>query len=152
MTANTLKGSEMRKTGTSMNCGDPREIVAHGLCVKCYRRKERADDRQAEVDRHNPGIHGEHKKLLRGFTSVMVGLSDLGAQRPDVIAIRQMLEPYVALITELLAAAPEAKEGRLLVNSEPKSENVFTAHKALGPAKERTNEVDRPRKAGGSVK
>ena len=66
-----------RKTDVCINCGETREMAAHGLCFKCYRKEDRADDRQfAGVDRHNRGIRREHKKLFRGFTSVMVGLSN----------------------------------------------------------------------------
>ncbi len=80
----------MRRTEGCLNCGEVREIAAHGLCFACYRRKDRASDRQLpSVDRHNPGVRREHKKLFRGFTNVMVGLSDLGASKDDVLTIRQ---------------------------------------------------------------
>jgi hypothetical protein len=85
----------MRKTATCLNCGEPREIAAYGLCFKCYRKQDRADDRKfAVVDRHSPAVRREHKKLFRGFTAVMIGLSDLEVQEKDVLVIRQLLEPY----------------------------------------------------------
>ncbi len=72
----------MRKTEGCVNCGEVREIAAHGLCFACSRRKERDSERQLpSVDRHNPGIRREHKKLFRGFTNVMVGLRTSGTQR-----------------------------------------------------------------------
>jgi hypothetical protein len=120
----------MRRVDSCTNCGETREIAAHGLCFTCYRRDDRAKDRQFAVDRHNPGIRREHKKMFRGFTAVMAGLSDLGVQRSDVLTIRRMLDPYVAPIADFLGpASPEEVEG--VVNGEQKSGDLFTVHRAL---------------------
>jgi hypothetical protein len=120
-----------RKTDSCLNCGEIREMAAHGLCFKCYRREDRADDRRfAAVDRHNPGLRKEHKKMLRGFMTVMGGLSDLGVQKSDVLTIRRMLDPYVAPIAEFLGPAPERDEVEEVVNSEQKSGELFTVHRA----------------------
>lgn len=122
----------MRRTDGCMNCGETREIAAHGLCFRCYRKNERADDRQfAGVDRHNPGIRREHKKMFRGFTSVMAGLSDLGVSKGDVLAIRRMLDPYVVSIAEFLALASDQDEVGGAVNSERQSGDLFTVHRTL---------------------
>jgi hypothetical protein len=121
----------MRRTDGCMNCGEVREIAAHGLCFACYRRQERAEERRfAAVDRHNPGIRREHKKLFRGFTGVMGGLSDLGVSKSDVLTIRRMLDPYVAPIAEFLGPAPERAEVEGAMNGEQKSSGVFTVHRA----------------------
>ena len=123
-----------RRIDACLNCGETREMAAHGLCFKCYRREDRADDRQfALVDPHNPGLRKEHKKTLRGFTNVMAGLSDLGVQRDDVLKIRRMLDPYVALITEFLGPASDRKELEGAVNSEPTSRtsSQFTGQQQL---------------------
>lgn len=57
-----------RRLGSCMNCGEEREMAAFGLCFKCYRREDRAKDRMfAAVDRRNPGIRREHKKLVPGI-------------------------------------------------------------------------------------
>ena len=118
----------MRKTDGCVNCGEVREIAAHGLCFACYRQKERATDRLLPgVDRHNPGIRREHKKLFRGFTSVMVGLSDLGVSRNDVLAIRKSIEPYLVPIAKFLSLGPE-KRGDA-VNSEHDARLRFTVHR-----------------------
>ncbi len=99
-------------------------MAAHGLCFKCYRKEGRAgDDRVAGVDRHNPGIRREHKKLFRGFTSVMVGLSDLGVSNDDVMLIREVIGPYLSPISKFLTAPlaqDEAEGGE--VNSEQRLE------------------------------
>lgn len=121
-----------RKTDSCMNCGEVREIAAHGLCFACYRRQERADDRRfAAVDRHNPGLRKEHKKMLRGFMNVMGGLSDLAVQKNDVLTIRRMLDPYIAPIAEFLGPAAERDEVEGAVNSEQKSGELFTVHRAV---------------------
>lgn len=118
----------MRKTDGCVNCGEVREIAAHGLCFACYRQKERATDQQlSSVDRHNPGIRREHKKLFRGFTSVMVGLSDLGVSKNDVLAIRKSIEPYLAPIAKFLSLGPEKSDE--FVNGEHDIEIPFTVHR-----------------------
>ena len=120
-----------RKIEGCLNCGEVREIAAHGFCFKCYRKKEREDDQRfAAADRHNPGIRKEHKQALRGFTSVMVGLSELGVSQGDVLAIRRVLEPYLAPIANFLTLAPEDVESERAVNGEQKSGDKFTVHSA----------------------
>jgi hypothetical protein len=127
---------ETRKIDGCLNCGEVREIAAHGLCFKCYRREDRANDRQfTGVDRHNPGIRREHKKMFRGFTNVMAGLSELAMSKTDVLAIRRMLDPYIAPIAEFLAPASAQDEVGGAVNSERQSGDVFTIHsRALSSA------------------
>jgi hypothetical protein len=116
-----------RRTDGCMNCGETREMAAHGLCFKCYRQEERDDDeRFAGVDRNNPGVRREHKKLFRGFTSVMTGLSDLSVQESAVLTIRRMLDPYVAPIAEFLSPKAEHDTREADVNSEHTSGNTFT--------------------------
>lgn len=130
-----------RKIDGCLNCGETREIAAYGLCYMCYRRQGRAEDRQfAAVDRHNPGIRKEHKKLFRGFTGVMAGLSDLGVQKEDVLTIRQMLDPYVASIAEFLGPTSVHEENECAVNSEQKSGDVFTVHGRVLPASKGSDE------------
>jgi hypothetical protein len=116
-------------------------MAAHGLCFTCYRKQERANDRQfAGADRHNPGIRREHKKMFRGFTGVMAGLSDLGVSKSDVLAIRRMLDPYVVAIAEFLAPASDKGEVEGIVNGEQKSSGVFTVHARVLPSSETTEE------------
>ena len=130
-----------RKIDGCLNCGETREIAAHGLCFTCYRREDRANDRQfAGVDRHNPGIRREHKRMFRGFTSVMAGLSDLGISKTDVLAIRRMLDPYVTSIAEFLGPAPEHEEVEDGVNSEQKSGDLFTVHRTVPRSADKTED------------
>ena len=123
-----------RKIGSCINCAEIREMAAHGLCFRCYRKEEREDDsRFYVVDRPNPGIRKEHKQAFRGFTNVMVGLGELGVSHDDVLAIRRVLEPYLSLIANLLTLADE-NESQDLVNSEQASGEVFTVHAKVLPS------------------
>jgi hypothetical protein len=134
----------VRRMDGCVNCGEIREIAAHGLCFRCYRTKERAGDgKQSAVDRHNPGIRREHKKLFRGFTSVMVGLSDLGISKNDVLTIRQMIEPYLSPIATFLAVKSQQQEGE--VNGEQESQGQFTVHGLPGVAHQSPVDSERSR-------
>ena len=111
-------------------------MAAHDLCFACYRRQERADDRQfAGVDRHTPAIRREHKKLFRGFTAVMTGLSDLGISKDDVFTIRRTIEPYLSPIAKFLAVTPVQDEVR--VNGEHEFPERFVVHTDLSMSSER---------------
>jgi hypothetical protein len=115
----------MRRRDSCMNCGEVREMAGYGLCYRCYRAEGRAEDRAddqqfADVDRHSPGVRREHKKLFRGLTGVMVGLSDLGVSRSDVFAIRRIIDPYLAAIAAFLAPETSHDEVESVVNSEQK--------------------------------
>jgi hypothetical protein len=119
----------MRRTDGCINCGEVREIAAHGLCFQCYRQGVRAADRQiAGLDRHNPGVRREHKKLFRGFTSVMVGLGELGIPNDEVLSIRRIMDPYLSPIAKFLAPTPGQEEPDRSVNGEHGGQNVFTVH------------------------
>ena len=118
-----------RKTEGCLNCGEIREIAAHGLCFKCYRRDERAvDSKFVGVDRHDQGIRREHKKLFRGFTNVMVGLSDLGVSNPEVLRIRRIIDAYLRPIAKFLIPSPAQDEAGDQVNNEQRSGFLFTVH------------------------
>lgn len=131
----------MRRENECLNCGEVREMAARGLCFKCYRSQDRANDRQfSMVDRHNPGLRKEHKKLFRGFTNVMAGLSDLGVQKSDVLTIRRLLDAYVAPIAEFLAQESRQAEIGSAVNGEQKSGEVFTVHARVLSSAETTEE------------
>lgn len=84
-------------------------------------------------DRWSPGIPKQAKKLFRGFTAVMGGLSDIGASKGDVHEVRRIIEPYLAPIAEYLSApgypdevdnvnAKQASEGT--VHGSPKGQNA----------------------------
>jgi hypothetical protein len=123
----------MRRVAVCLNCGEPREIAALGLCFKCYRQQERRDDRKLSVvDRHNPALRREHKKIFRGLTSVMVGLSDLGVGTTDVLTIRGLIQPYLSPIEQFLASPRHTTETLAEVNSEQANDKLFTVHTPSG--------------------
>jgi|HubBroStandDraft_6_1064221.scaffolds.fasta_scaffold226220_2 hypothetical protein len=112
-----------------MNCGEIREMAGHHLCFKCYRRDERADDRKfGGVDRHSPGIRREHKKLFRGLTGMMVGLSDLGVSNADVLRIRRIIDGYLSPIAKFLTPASASEDVGVEVNGEQQPGIRFTVH------------------------
>jgi hypothetical protein len=64
-----------------MNCGEEREMAGHGLCFKCYRAKERKEQRKENaVFRENLGngdlLKGQ-KKLFKFCNRVLSDLADL---------------------------------------------------------------------------
>jgi hypothetical protein len=97
-----------RRTARCLNCGEPREIAAHGLCFACYRREERASDGRY-VDRHNPGVTPDQKKILNGFAKLMAGLGDIGVPRGTVLLIRKTIQPYLVPVQDLLSP-PASRE------------------------------------------
>lgn len=104
----------MRREDGCLNCGEVREIAAYGLCFRCYRRKDRAKDRQfAAVDHHNPGLRKEHQKLLRGFTSVMVGFSNLGVSKSDVWRFAKPSNPISLRLPAFLLRRPAKMKSRV---------------------------------------
>src|SRR5438477_145298 len=90
----------MRKTAQCMNCGEVREIAAHGLCFTCYRRSERRVDRS--VDRHSPGIRRDDFRLVSSYCQILKALSSIGVGQADVEQVRRILAPYLEPIAPLL--------------------------------------------------
>jgi site-specific DNA-methyltransferase (cytosine-N4-specific) len=93
-------GKCMRKTDSCMNCGETREIAAHGLCFKCYRRDERADDNRFSMigtERQRRRLIQDRKKLLSKITSMLNSLADVEGMLAydDVTSIRTTLQPYL---------------------------------------------------------
>jgi len=112
-----------------MNCGEAREIAAHGLCFRCYRNDARQQQKaEAIVDRHTPGIRKEQKKLIKAFASIMSGLADLGVNKHHILEVRAIFRPYLAPVAEYLFSH-DIEEPE--VNSEHIRRNVFTVHNAL---------------------
>jgi alkylated DNA repair dioxygenase AlkB len=109
---------EKRKILVCANCREDREILAHGLCAKCYRREERAAENPwAAADKHNRGALKAQKKLRKVVTSVLNAIDD-GIElmdAADVAAIRAIVKPYLARI---VAGLPDQGKSAGAVNSE----------------------------------
>lgn len=99
-----------------MNCEEVREIAAHGLCFKCYRRVERAAER-AENSIGNGWLLTDHKKAFTIVTRILTALSDCPAiEQSDRLKIQMILRPYLDKLADCFA--PKAK--RKPVNGEQK--------------------------------
>jgi hypothetical protein len=104
----------MRSVTECGQCGETREMAGRGLCFRCYRRWERGTEEghATGIDRHNPGIRREQKRLIKAFADVMTGLADLGVARQHILEIRGILNPYLVTIQSFLAEedAPSERE------------------------------------------
>jgi hypothetical protein len=126
------------KFDNCLTCNEMKAIAARGLCYKCYRAEERSRER-ATPDRHNPGMRREHKKILKAFSSIMVGLADMGCVRDDIFDIRKILQPYLEPIEQYLnlnapepppeetAPDPEPPDDPPPSEQKPESRSPFTA-------------------------
>ncbi len=78
-----------RKYTACVECGDPREIAAHGLCFRCYHRQRRADV-------HDPQYGKQTARAacaLLGRVFVLLQTADADEQ-----AILKILRPYLAVV------------------------------------------------------
>ncbi len=99
-----------RRIDSCMNCGETRALAAHGLCFRCYRQTERANEEAQEIDRNSPGIRIEQKRLIKAFARVMEGLADLRVSRDDILRIKKVLGPYLRLIAHLLLLEEDSSD------------------------------------------
>lgn len=107
----------MRRIDGCINCLEEREIAAHGLCFKCYRAAERAQDKNTVIDRHTGAIQKDRLRLFRAYSEVIVGLGKLRVNKRDLKTVIRVLRPYFAPIGEMLRDSG-TKPGR--VNGEQK--------------------------------
>src|SRR5437867_884107 len=92
-------------------CGEHREMATKEECFACYRKRMRARDEELVlIDRHNPAIKREHRRMLNAYSKLMVALSELGVNRQHVFAIRDIVGPYIEPITEFLPASEGERE------------------------------------------
>jgi hypothetical protein len=88
----------MRKIGSCMNCGEAREMAAHGLCFKCYRQqeRERSDEEAIWARRGEGAILREQKKAFTILTRILRDISDCPSLRGDhKNQIQCILRPYI---------------------------------------------------------
>jgi len=108
-----------RKLVSCMNCGEERELAAHGLCFRCYRAEERAADNPwAAADRHNRGRLKAQRKLRTAITAILNatdGVIEL-MEEEHVAAIRAICGHYLGALVSGLPSMPTMTEKR--VNSE----------------------------------
>jgi hypothetical protein len=113
----------VRRLDSCINCGDEREIAAHGLCFKCYRAEERA--RKATPDPvwaslGNGWLLREQKRALTVVTGILKAIADCPAvEESDRKQIQNILRPYLDKLAECFA--PKREKGKP-VNGEQKFE------------------------------
>lgn len=111
----------MRRTDSCMNCRDSREIVAHGLCAKCYMRHKRSEDTSDDPF----GIYGrrserryiaERNKMLVNLTRIIKLVDETPClSHEDTTTIKVTLQPY--LLDRANALAPKKSQPELTVNT-----------------------------------
>jgi hypothetical protein len=115
-----------------MNCGETREIAAHGLCFKCYRQEERklADDLWAKPDTNAKELAKTQRKTRKALMKMMDALEEIetGKLVPEatVEAWRALLRPEVARIALSLSGGQMSTEqiGGPFDDSDERSEPV----------------------------
>ena len=99
----------MRRQDSCINCGEAREIAAHGLCFKCYRRVERGAER-AENPLGNGWLHTDHKRAFTVVTRILTVLSDCPAiEQSDRQKIQMILRPYLDKLADCFAPREKSK-------------------------------------------
>jgi hypothetical protein len=110
------------------NCGESREMAAHGVCFRCYRQQQREAEGSPwmeinKADRHNRALLKLQKKWRIAITCTINAIDhdlvDLLTEdeRADV---RRVLQPHVDRLFQLPASKPPTE----LVNGEPESKTV----------------------------
>jgi hypothetical protein len=97
----------MRRIQRCMNCGDERDIVAHGLCSMCYQRRWREQQERELVlpDRSQRRYVAERNKdhgLLVGIVKLVDEAKCLSDQ--DRLIIKAIIQPH--LLRHVMALAP----------------------------------------------
>jgi hypothetical protein len=153
----------MRKIDSCMNCGEERELVAHGLCARCYmagrRETERRDDPYRLIpERSQRRYVAERNRNLINLTKIVKLVDETTCLSPDhMTAIKMVVQPYILeravdlaplkktgpQLTEnsespLTVSSPDEvnegnSESELTINSEPSEEESFAAVNAVEP-------------------
>ena len=121
----------MRRLDSCINCGDEREIAAHGLCFKCYRAAERAQNAAPDpvwARLGNGWLLRDQKRALTVVTGILKAIADCPTVREsDKKQIQNILRPYLDKLAECFAP----KEKRKPVNSEQKFERSLVNRKLV---------------------
>jgi hypothetical protein len=108
-----------------MKCDDEREIVAHGLCAKCYMAGRRADERLDDPsglspDRINRRHIAERNKMLVNLTRIIKLVDETPClSHEDTAAIKVTIQPY--LLERANDLAPKKSCPELTVHTKSES-------------------------------
>jgi hypothetical protein len=100
-----------RSIKACLNCGEAREMAAHGLCFSCYRVKERKvkDDLWARPDQHAKEIVKTQRNARKALMKMMDAIEELEAVKMVPVATtdawRLLLRPEVERIALSLGGA-----------------------------------------------
>lgn len=118
----------MRRIDKCINCGDERELVANGLCAKCYMARRRETDKRDEPawagsDRSERRYIAERNKMLVNLTRINKLVDETPCLSPeDAQAIKTVIRPYMLERVESLAPKPRVntltEKFELTVNSD----------------------------------
>jgi len=115
-----------------MNCGEVRDIAAHGLCFRCYRAKERAEKSAPDplwARQGNGWLLKEQKKALTVVTNILKNITDCPfIDEDDRKQIKSILRPYLDKMAECFAPT----ESNRPVNGERKFESSPSAESPRG--------------------
>jgi hypothetical protein len=123
----------VRRLDSCINCGEEREIAAHGLCFKCYRAAERAQKAPDPVwaSLGNGYLLREQKRALTVVTGILKAISDCPAvEESDRKQIQNILRPYLDKLAECFA--PKREKGKP-VNREQKFERSLVNGRLVRP-------------------
>lgn len=113
----------MRRVDVCMNCRDEREIVAHGLCAKCYMRDKRGDETADSplglvTDRSQRRFIADRNKMLTNLVRIVKLLDETPCiDHEDVTTIKAIIQPYLLE----RATAPTPKKPGTAVNTKSES-------------------------------
>jgi hypothetical protein len=144
----------MRRIDKCMNCGDQRELVAHGLCARCYmgqrREAEKRDEPSwASPDRSERRYIAERNKMLVNLTKINKLVDETPCLSPeDAQAIKTVIRPYMLERVESLAPKPEVntltQQSELTVNSDEPAKAPKAAAEEKTRSKKRGEGARRP--------
>jgi hypothetical protein len=108
------------KVCANPECGETREIAAHGLCFKCYRTEERkrerenADDLWARPDSNAKDVRIAQRKTRKGLMKMMDAIEEIEECKLVPAATleewRRLLRPEVARIARSLGEPEENRD------------------------------------------
>jgi hypothetical protein len=128
-----------------MNCGETREIAAHGLCFKCYRQEERrlADDLWARPDPNAKELAKTQRKSRKALMKMMDALEEIESGKlvpqETVEAWRRLLRPEVERIALSLGEAQVNSEHDNM--SEPFTESTDALSERVNSEPEKMSEL-----------
>ena len=88
-----------RAKNACIKCKNPEvEIVAHGLCAKCYMSERRKSE---SFDTLFGRLEAERHRRLTKLIQILNAVDDVGLDPVEKQTIRAIIKPYIAVCTEI---------------------------------------------------